>query len=306
MGRMILDDNPYLDEHFIYEDGVKNFVKMVKGLRDRQYQIVVDFMANPRSCLMSLGSGAQRRISFRTNRRFAYTDVVPRPPGTDYVVRDKMKLLRVFGADSDDTRLDLPWNERHTGPLLRLMGESPAFRDAPVRVALSPTHRRSERQWTLERYARLAEELSREWRAEIVWLWGPGEEDVVTRAAALTQAKSMIAPKTSFREMAALLANFDLFVGNSNGVSHLAVAVDCPSLQLHGPTLKSSWSPLTASHRGLQAGIDGDGPHMHQLPLEAVSNALSDMRGIVMQRAEARKRSGLRLRWTAPAPGIAP
>src|SRR5690606_32279301 len=121
-------------------------------------------------------------------------------------------------------------------PFMRLWAESQLFKDAPYRVALSPTHRRAVRRWPLASYAALADRLVNEWGAAVVWLWGPGEEAEIDAAMALTQAPTIKAPKTSFREMAALLGNMHLFVGNSNGPSHVAVADGICSLQLHGHT----------------------------------------------------------------------
>jgi ADP-heptose:LPS heptosyltransferase len=89
-------------------------------------------------------------------------------------------------------------------------------------------------------------------QATVMWAWGPGEESVIDEVQGLTRGVTHKAPKTSFREMAALFARADLFIGNSNGPSHVAVSVDLPSIQLHGHTNLISWCPMTERHRGLQ------------------------------------------------------
>ena len=162
---------------------------------------------------------------------------------------------------------------------------------------LSPTHRRYERRWPVENYARLAEYLIEKWGAMVVWAWGPGEQELVEQARLACRHPSILAPQTSFREMAALLANCDLFVGNSNGLSHVAVAVNIPSLQLHGPTMKASWSPLTLEHQALEASMDGTGPMIEQLPVAVVIERLEQMESTVRARAAARKGKMPQLKW---------
>ena len=127
----------------------------------------------------------------------------------------------------------------------------------------------------------------------MTWLWGPGEEQEIDTAMALTKEPTTKAPKTSFREMAALIANTDLFIGNSNGPSHVAVAVDTPSLQLHGPTDGRSWCPDTPRHRFIQ------GDTTEEIEVAAVSGLLEEQRILVFDAAARRSRIGLRKHWQA-------
>src|SRR5262249_20340920 len=124
--------------------------------------------------------------------------------------------------------------------------------DRPFRIVLSPTHRRVERRWSLENYAKLADYLTKDWGAFVSWLWGPGEEQEIDKVMSLCKEKTYKAPPTTFRELAAFVANHDLFSGNSNGPSHVAIAVGIMSLQLHGFTQASAWSPLNEDHQAVE------------------------------------------------------
>jgi heptosyltransferase-2/heptosyltransferase-3 len=96
------------------------------------------------------------------------------------------------------------------------------------------------------------------------------------------------------------MANCDLFLGNSNGPSHVAVAVDIPSLQLHGTTLAASWCPLSERHRALQAGQGSEaarGP-IAELSEQAVWSALEGMRPFLDKTAQSRQQIGVRMNWS--------
>lgn len=296
MGRLILDDCPFLDEHFFYEESWtwREELALAQTLRERRFDLVLDFMNNPRSAFYTLRTGGTRRIGFKSARRLAYNQVVTRPGPGRYIVDEKFDILRAAGLEPLDQGLVLPWFEAHTRPLMKLWGERPKFRESPLTVVLSPTHRREPRRWPLDRYAALADRLVREWGAEVLWLHGPGEEALVAEARALAKEDTVMAPKTSFREMAALIGNMDLFIGNSNGPSHVAVANGICSLQLHGPTHARAWCPMTAKHRAVDAR---ETQTMEEITVEHVWSALGSMRPEITAHATAARTKRPRLTW---------
>ncbi len=302
MGRLIVDENPYLQRHLTYDPngGWQKELALIKELRAARYDLVLDFMYNPRSALYARATGSPRRIAFPSRRSFFFTEIVPQAGRIEYIVKEKFLYLKHLGMQPEEQRLDLPWSEKHTAPLLQLLQHAPDFAQAPLRVAISPTHRRAERQWPVERYARIADRLHLEWGASVIWLWGPGEEEFVQNAMAFCEQPMLFAPKTSFRELAALIANCDLFIGNSNGPSHVTVSVDTPSLQLHGPTYAATWCPLTARHQAVQAHAgspEGRGP-ITSITEAEVWQSLEKMQPLLRKTAESRQQKGVRMSWS--------
>jgi heptosyltransferase-3 len=272
-------------------DTLRDHLTLLGDIRSRKFDLVFDFMDNPRSALYTLVSGAKHRVGFESVRRWVYNTIVPRTVSYSYIVGGKYTLLEGFHVKAREMRLVLPWFDTHVQPTRDLAQVNRSFAEAPVRVVLSPTHRREARRWPMARFAELSDRLRREWGASVLWLWGPGEEQDIEGAIALCQEQSFKAPKTSFREMAALIANCDVFIGNSNGPSHVAVAVDTPSLQLHGPTYGVSWSPNTPAHRYLQ------GQTMEDLSVEGVLDALAEMKPAIMASVARRQVCGFRSHW---------
>jgi len=74
-----------------------------------------------------------------------------------------------------------------------------------------------------------------------------------------------LAGRLSLGGLAALISQVDLYVGNDSGPSHLAVAVDAPSIRIFGPTDIARWAPLEADrHRAVHQ------PTLGQVSVEAV------------------------------------
>jgi heptosyltransferase-3 len=296
MGRLILDDCPFIDDYFNYGSdwSLRQETSLAKTLRERHYDIAFDFMGNPRSALYTLGSLARERVAFRSARFWCYNKTVPRNGPRQYIVRDKFRLLEASGITTDwnaADRLVLPWFEKDTAPVMKFIGQHPWATGTPLRVVLSPTHRREPRRWPLERFASLADFLARNWGAFVTWIWGPGEEADIDAAMSLCQEKTYKAPPTSFREMAALIANMDLFIGNSNGPSHVAVAAGTSSLQLHGPTSAINWCPMNEKHHAIQ------GKSMTDIALTSVVQKLEAMQADLLARASRQRAAGMRFNW---------
>ncbi|SME93915.1 glycosyltransferase family 9 protein [Pseudobacteriovorax antillogorgiicola] len=292
MGGLILPGNPYINRIISYseKDSLGEQWQLIQTLRGKRYDLVLDFMYNPRSALLAFLSGAKRRLAFPSRRRVAYTELVPQDPESDYIVREKFAYLRYLGLSPQDESLILPWSEAHLGPYLENKGDLFPKLQA-MRVILSPTHRREERQWPFAHWAELADWLVRHWQAQVIWIWGPGEKEFVEQVQGLCQEATQLAPKTSFRELAAFMANCDLFIGNSNGPSHVAVSCRIPSLQLHGPTLAKTWCPLNMQHRAVQKA------EMKQISVAAVQQTLGEMKPVIEKRVEERQKFGDRMSW---------
>jgi ADP-heptose:LPS heptosyltransferase len=293
MGKAILEKNPFLDQLITYheQDSLALQWQRLAQLRRERFDLVIDFMNNPRSAIFSWWTGAARRISFRQRLGFAYTQLCPLQDDTQYIVQRKFSLLRLLGCTPHNTALLFPWQPEDLAPYHALAENNAAFRHSPLRVVLAPSHRRAVRKWPALRYVHLAERLVREWRASVTWIWGPGgEEQEIDALIAQCEVPTVKAPATTLPQLAALIAQHDIFIGNSNGPSHLAVAVDICSLQLHGHTNAEVWCPQNARHHSLQSQEFGLIPQATLVPIseESVWQKLSEMKTLILAQAQQR------------------
>lgn len=277
MGKLVLSGNPNIDECLFYPGSKVEYLKFLLKLRQNKYDLVLDYMFNGRSAIFSSITGAKKRISFQSNRSFFYSDVIARDTDIPmYIVEEKLRLLKELNWQGQRKNITLSWFENDLEASKEFLE---SLKPASIRVLISATHRRENRQWPVERYAELSDSLTKHWGAEVIWLWGPGEEEFVTKAMSLCKMPTHKAPKTGFREMAALIAQTDLFIGNSNGPSHVAVSCNTPSIQLHGPTSLISWCPRDSYHQGLWGGTLNSA--MSEISVEDVMVLANKMQALV-------------------------
>jgi ADP-heptose:LPS heptosyltransferase len=114
-----------------------------------------------------------------------------------------------------------------------LLARGPRPRGARKRVVVHAGARRGLNQWPLERFASVAQSLSRDF--DVVWIAHGG---TTGRAPAGVTA----APIDSLSGLAEWLSGADLFLGNNSGPMHLANALGCPGVAVTGPTAPG-WDP---------------------------------------------------------------
>lgn len=278
MAREVLTDLPGLTEAFFLPKAPKNRAIMawlaywwaefafVWQIRKLRIDVSIDVMASPRTALLGFLSGARIRVGMCTRwiRQIAYNRVIDRGRLGDYLAGSRLAFLEPLGISRDviqgipDTRIPRgDVDRRRIDDLLA----SWKLKEQHF-VLMSPTHRRAARQWPREYYVDLAVRLWREHGWATVWLWGPGEEGFAREAHVAVvrslnvEESSFFPPLLTIRETAELSSRALIWIGNTNGLSHVAVAGGARTVQIHGPTQWQSWThPDQRRHRAVTRGM---------------------------------------------------
>ncbi len=112
-------------------------------------------------------------------------------------------------------------------------------------IGIHPGARPPARRWPAAYFATVADTLAQRFDAQIVLTGGSGEEQTAQAVINAMHTRAIsLAGKTSLGGLAALISRLDLFISNDTGPSHIACAVDCPSVTLFGPADMRRWAPL--------------------------------------------------------------
>lgn len=257
----ILSGNPYLDNILLLEEGFFNQLCLIRKIRKEKYDVLFDFLGNPRTAWISFFSKAQKRIGFDfQGRRFAYNVQVKRDRNPKYVVDFKLDALRVLGIrcnyESESLCIAVPSNARaFAGDFFLKEG----LNKEEFIVGISPTSRRQARIWRKEYFAQFADTLIQEYNAKIILFWGPGERAEVQKISSLMRNKSVIIPEAGIKQLAALIGKCNLLVSNDNGTMHIAVAMGVPTITIYGPTQSECWNSALLKHQAIKADISCTG-----------------------------------------------
>jgi lipopolysaccharide heptosyltransferase I len=224
---------------------------VVRELRRRRFDIVLDAQGTYKSGILMRLSGAPLRIGFARGAAKEYLPgaanrlVTPDPPRQSRV--DKaLALLGPLEADPSRARAELPVVEE----LARQAAGIWAEEGAGARVILSPgaSSRQDYKRWPADRFAAVGAGLAAA-GARVRVAWGPGEEDLAAQVESLSGGTAQRLPPTSLPLLAETLRAADLFIGNDSGPMHLAWLVGTPVVAIYGPTDPILNAPWGSGHR---------------------------------------------------------
>lgn len=187
-------------------------------------------------------------------------------PANDSEVRRLLSLVEFLGAPPQGEELEFPLTAADYQALAAI-DTVPALRPGTY-ACVHPGARYVSRRWWPERFALVADALAAQ-GLHIV-LTGSAEEITLTQ----TVAQAMRAPaldlagRTNLGALGALLSHARVLICNDTGVSHLAAALQVPSVVIASGSDPDRWAPLDQHrHRVVYSPIDCRPCHHFSCPI---------------------------------------
>lgn len=220
-----------VDQIFVFRrlGGVRGFFSLMREVRARQFDVVMDFQGLLRSGLMTKWTRAKRKLGRADAREGAtifYTEKVAAPgPGPHHPLETLLQFCVAVGAKAE---LDGPLHFRDFGNLNLSFMES---RNGRRPILMFPESRREDKRWP--EFAQLSSLLVREGGRKVVWA---GTNYLPCKEAFPDGAFVNLTGNTSLNSLAALITHADWVISNDTGPLQLAAALGVKTLGLFGPT----------------------------------------------------------------------
>jgi len=231
----ILGHNPNVD--FIItldkKGGVRSFLKCLKELKSRRCEIAVIAQKHPRSALLALYAGIERRIGFEgAPGGFAYTHTVSFDRSAHAVNRYLSLCAGISATGGLSPRIFV--SEKEIQAVRRTLGECGLSADRLI--TLAPGSIWKTKRWPF--FKELAELIIRESDFNPTIIGGKDDAEIGERiAAAFPNRVISLAGRLSMIESAALLGLSKLAITNDSAPAHMAAAVGTPVVSIFGPTV---------------------------------------------------------------------
>ena len=211
----------------------------LRDLRQRRFDLVMDFHGILKSALLSRAARAARRIGF--DRTFAkelsWLAYDEKAGGTDkrlHKVRRNLLLASSLGiGEAPDLSVETsPESDEYVDRFLASAGiTGPLFAVNPFCSKGS-----SFKRWDLARYGAVMRRIGEGTGARMMVLWGPGEEEEARQLTRMGGDQAILACPTTVTQLLSLLKRTDLYIGGDTGVMHLAAFAGVPVVAIFGPT----------------------------------------------------------------------
>ncbi len=260
----ILEHSPYIDK--LHPIALKSTLtsfnplkifKLFRSLRAYEYDIVIDMQGLIKSALITQMLKAPKKVGFdyasarEGLSAFFYSQKVS-------IAYNEPVLKRNFTLLSH--ALNLPKKEISEG--LSSRSKVFSYQDSPKIDALNLNENKLKilfvletskinKTYPIERFKELALALE---NFQICLLWHASEDKATALYGALkNQCDVLLLPKLTLNEVKALLFKMDLIIGGDTGITHLAWALQKPSITLYGNTPMERFkleSPINVSLTG--------------------------------------------------------
>jgi len=231
--------------------------EFLRTLRDRPYDLVIDFHGLFKSAVVVFLSGGRRRLgydSLQEGSGLFLNERIPEDMGKHAVER-YLDLPRHLGCETGEPEFPIALQEPHFERVAALLA-SFAVDTSRGFVAVSPVAYWETKLWDEAKFAAVCDRIVRELGLPVVFT-GESPEGPIERIRALMQAPSASAAgRTSLRDLAALYRRASVLLTTDSGPMHLAAAVGTPVVALFGPTSPERTGPYGEGHVVIRRGMD--------------------------------------------------
>jgi lipopolysaccharide heptosyltransferase II len=257
----IVAANPHLDETIVTPRrrgvaGLLADLALGRRLRRARYDLVIDFHGGPRASLLTLMSGAPRRIGYDViARRWMYTQIVHRPRTLSrrHSVESQWDLLAALDLEAPTpvaNPVEMPIDPGARATVDSRLAAAGVAQDddlAVIHVSASSPFRR----WPIVSFVDTAAALASRAGRRVIVTSGPSEREAAN--GVINDARRKLPEHDrgrvlgcgdfSLAELRALLERSAVYIGGDSGPLHLAATTRVPIVAIFGPTPSERSAP---------------------------------------------------------------
>lgn len=274
----IIEECPMLDNVFVFEKGdykklwksskrdfLREYLSFIIKVKRERFDIAIDMsMGHQYGFLLKL-MGVPERIGFNYKgrgrfhtRKVEFSGFDDKPIGEYY-----KDLLVAAGFKIDtETRTKIWWTAEDKKYIEEFLLKESVRKDDTI-VGMTPgggisfgEKKIAFKRWPGGKFAELADRVISETGAKVILIWGPGEEALIEDIIVAMTEKPIIAPKTTVRQMGALMSMCNCVVCNDSGPLHVAVASGSATVSVFGPSDSNVYGPYPKSGRNIVVSKD--------------------------------------------------
>ena len=215
----------------------KDYIKLYKQLGQYQFDIVLATQANMRVNLLYPAIKSPRKIGFDklrardmqwlfTNEKIEFKD--------QHLVESFLEFAIKAGASACEINWNIPLSDDDNNKAKEIINSKKTKHS----IAINPFTSKDERNWDLQRYAQLIDQIYNKYGCHIILTGGadPKEQAKIQKIIDLCQNREKITNSSgtlSLKQLAALLSNVDCLISPDTAAVHIASAMKTAVIGLY-------------------------------------------------------------------------
>jgi heptosyltransferase-3 len=297
----VAEHNPYIDNVIVVPNGNQRgalwkLLKAIRFMRRQRYDYAVDILTTPKSALLAKFSGAKTIIGqdipqWRTrcyHKRVKYDPQFFAADPACNSVKNRLYLLTALDKPLKyTTHYHVYLSDAEIAQARERLLEQGGDVSKPIFFFSLGSRSPNSKQWPLDYFITVMNECIVKYDAQLITCPSgqQQDDDYFVQQQLLKPKQLFVIPNTSLREMAALIKQCQLFVGNDSGARHIAIGVDTPTVAIFAPQINyHDWhladNPLHLAVTIQQALAWSDGEYAQKDAFLAKQNVLEIYRRI--------------------------
>lgn len=264
-------DNVHKVLTFERKGGILGFFKLVKQIREQEFDYVLDMQGLARSALLTFFARAKKKIGRADSREcafLAYNEIIELPEEGKNA--HALEILLQFLP-----KLGIPFSEPNKLTFSKLDNVSeniPQAFSSKDTLVLFPDSRRPEKEWP--KYVELTNQLLTEYpNLKVVWA---GQGRLKQNPLWPADRFYNLLSKTTLSDLILLIRNARCIISNDSGPMHLAAAMGVELIALFGPTSPKLFGPYPLDRKTHHV-IEAPQGSLHKLTVEQVMKKLEEI-----------------------------
>jgi heptosyltransferase I len=257
----LIKNHPYLDAVLVsrrkswskdiqrgrFGETLKEIKSFLKDLRQRHYDLVIDFHGLFKSAMIVYLSRGKRKLGYDSLQELSglfLNEKIPEDMNKHAVDR-YLDFPRYLGAQMDSAQFVLPSDQETMAKVQNLLREY-NLEDKKF-IAINPVALWETKLWNNEKFARLADLINNKLQVKVVFT-GNEKKAIDEITSLMTTEKINLGGRTSLPELAGLYKKAQMVISTDSGPMHMAAAVQTPVIALFGPTDPARTGPYGSGH----------------------------------------------------------
>ncbi|HUN56153.1 MAG TPA: lipopolysaccharide heptosyltransferase II [Smithella sp.] len=264
----LIKDHPYLDAVLVsrrkrwskdilrgrFRQPLKAIRSFIKALRQRHYDLVIDFHGLFKSSMIVFLSRGKRKLGYNSMQELSglFLNEKITENMNRHAIDRYLDFPRYLGAQIDGAKFVLPSNHEAQVKVQNLLCKY-NLEDKNF-IAINPVALWETKLWNNEKFAHLADLINDKLQMKVVFT-GYEKKPIESITSLMTTEKINLGGQTSLPELACLYQKAKMVISTDSGPMHLAAAVGTPVIALFGPTEPARTGPYGFGHTVIRSKL---------------------------------------------------
>jgi heptosyltransferase-2 len=247
-----------------------DWTRIARAIRTGGFELALLLPNSFESALMMFLAGVPQRIGYATDARsWMLTDSIKPVDKARHQSHYYLDLVKMVAAGSAQPSIEITAALEERSEARRLLQTEGIPPGAPFLVLNPGAAYGSAKRWYADRFARVADTLSRELQLSVALIGSEGEREVAEEVCTgITSRTAVLNGKTSLEILIGVLAESSLMITNDSGPMHIAAALGVPTVAVFGSTDETATGPCGPRTRIVKHAVECSPCLLRECPID--------------------------------------